>query len=57
MRGDVSWAAGGKGSDYAHRPRRIIERRCDARGDRERGSAGCDMQEFATGKIHVCLRA
>src|SRR5262245_48780979 len=38
--------------DDAHRSRRIGLRPRNARQDRERGGASCEMQELATGKFH-----
>src|SRR5262245_58818085 len=51
-RDDVTWAAGSKADDDAHRPRRIGLRPSEARGGRQRGSARGQMQEFAAGKFH-----
>ena len=34
-------------------PRRIIERRRDARQGRKRSGTRCEMQEFAAGKFHL----
>src|SRR5579864_5764228 len=57
-RDDVVASAGGKPNDPAHRPRRIIERRCNARQDRERGSARCQTQNSSAGKFHsITLQA
>src|SRR5262249_9490701 len=41
-----------KRHDQAHRPRRIGLRESDPRDDRQRGRAGCQIQELATGKFH-----
>src|SRR5215472_4566327 len=49
---DVGAAAGGKADDDADRPRRIGLRESEARCDRQRGSARCQMQKFAAGKFH-----
>ena len=49
---DVISAASGKAYDQVHRPRRIIQRQRDARCDRQRGSADCQMQKFSAGKFH-----
>jgi hypothetical protein len=51
--GDVGSATSGKTDNHAHRPRRIGLRPCNAGYDRQRGSAGGQMQKFATGKFHV----
>src|SRR6516165_7437973 len=49
---DVECAGRSKRGDDAHRPRRIGLRPSEARHSRKRGSAGCEMQELATGKFH-----
>jgi hypothetical protein len=51
-RDNVGCGPGREADNEAHRPRRVIERTCDARHGRERGSACCQMQECATGKFH-----
>ena len=51
-RDDVGRAAGRNSHDQTHRPRRICLRSRDARHDRERGSARCQVQECAAGKFH-----
>ena len=50
--GDVGSATGGKADDDVHRPRRIGLRSCDARDDRQRGSARGQMQKSSAGKFH-----
>ena len=45
-------AAGAKADDQAHRPRRIGLRACGSRGDRKRGRACGQIQEFAARKLH-----
>src|SRR5262249_17423602 len=55
-RKNVGRAAGREGYDHTHRPRRIIERRCDARHGREHGSTCGQMQKMpSVGKFHVAL--
>src|SRR5262249_61826803 len=51
-RDDVVSAAGSKPNNPAYRSRRIIERRRDARGSRERSSARGQMQKLSAGKFH-----
>src|SRR5262249_54304702 len=52
-REDVAPAARGKADDPTHRPRRIGLRPSDARHERQRGSARCQMQKLPTvGKFH-----
>ena len=51
-RDDVGRAAGRNSHDQTHRPRRICLRSRDARHDRERGSARCQVQECAAAKFH-----
>ena len=48
-------AAGRNRHDDAHRPRRIALRPCDARDDRQRGSAGCQMQKLTARNLHCVL--
>ena len=50
---DVNGAAAGKADEDFHRPVRIVERQGSARNGRQRGSACCQTQEFATGKVHI----
>src|SRR5215472_12413478 len=45
-------AAGGRGDDDAHRPRRIGLRPSEARDGRERGNARGQMQKLSAGKFH-----
>src|SRR5262249_61698910 len=45
-------AAGREWHDQMHWPRRIGLRVRDPRYSRQRGSASCQMQEFAAGKFH-----
>jgi hypothetical protein len=51
-RDDIESASCSGTDDDAHRPRRIGLRPCDARHDRQRGSASGQIQEFAAGKFH-----
>ena len=51
-REDVGRAAGGEADDQPHRPRWIALCGRDARHGSERGSSGCQMQKFPTGKFH-----
>jgi hypothetical protein len=52
-RGDVDPAARGKTGYDVHRPSWKDLRPCDPGGGRERGSAGCQVQELAAGKFHA----
>ena len=51
-RREVDRPAGRDGDDDAHGPRRKSLRAGDARSKGQGGSAGCEMQEFATGIFH-----
>jgi hypothetical protein len=52
---DVGRGAGRETDDDTHRPRRIIERRCDMWHGWQCGCACCQMQKFAAGKFHVVM--
>src|SRR5208282_5831152 len=55
-RDDVRRAPGIKADDEAHRPRRIVERRCDVRQCGRGGDARQQkMQKFPAGKFHAEL--
>src|SRR5262245_31499754 len=54
-RENVGRAAGARGGDDAHRPRRIGLRPSEARSCWQRGSACCEMQKLSTGKFHLNL--
>ena len=49
---DVGDSAGRKADDEVYGPGRIIERRCASRQDRKRGSAYCQIETSAAGKLH-----
>ena len=49
---DVGRARRGEANDPAHRPRRIGLRPCDARRERDSGSAHCQMEKLAARKFY-----
>src|SRR5262249_59950149 len=51
-RSNVVNTTGRKWDNDAHRPRRIGLRPSEARHDRQRGSAGSQMQKISAGKFH-----
>src|SRR5438132_14225878 len=54
-REDVTRAGGRERHNHAHWPRWVGLRPCDARNDRQRGSARYKMQKISTGKFHLNL--